>query len=281
MPSPASTKPSCPSLRQTILHLLLARPSSPTLTLSNVSRFLNSASGLDKGLMVIQYPAKIVVALLVALAARLVTLDKRGKAGLGMQVLQRVAVTWAARFKALSSSIGDARTMMRLLGIIPVLASLPSLLSSSLAKTDPTAHIINSLQTLSLLAYYPLENISYLSGKGVFPLPPAREANWSTWSCRFWAAYVVLDVWRLARQWEGMRGQERVLRVSPEKGDMEALRKEKESWAEEVVTNVGYAPLTIHWSLPNGAWTNEMWTGIFGTVACLAGIRSKWRHMSP
>lgn len=35
-----------------------------------------------------------------------------------------------------------------------------------------------------------------------------------------------------------MRGQERVLRVSPEKGDMEALRKEKESWAEEVVTNV-------------------------------------------
>lgn len=116
MSSPASTKPSRPSLRQKILHLLLARPSSPTLNLSNVSRFLNSASGLDKGLMVIQYPAKIVVALLVALAARLVTLDKRGKAGLGMQVLQRVAVTWAARFKALSSSIGDARTMMRLLG---------------------------------------------------------------------------------------------------------------------------------------------------------------------
>lgn len=204
--------------------------------------------------MVIQYPAKVVVALLVALAARLA---KSGTAaGLGQQVVRRLAVTWAVRFKALSSSIGDARTMMRLLGtssfspsstnlifppsgIIPVLASLPSLLSSSSAKTDPSAHLINCLQTLSLLLYYPLENLSYLSGKGVFPLSPAREASWSTWSCRFWAAYVVLDVWRLARQREGMRIKERVLRMQGgEKEDVEALKREKESWLEEVVVNV-------------------------------------------
>jgi hypothetical protein len=108
-----------------------------------------------------------------------------------------------------------------------------------LAKTDPSAHLINCLQTLSLLLYYPLENISYLSGKGVFPLSPAREASWSTWGCRFWAAYVVLDVWRLARQREGMRIKERVLRMQGgEKEDVEALKREKESWLEEVVVNV-------------------------------------------
>ncbi|KAJ9110965.1 hypothetical protein QFC20_002731 [Naganishia adeliensis] len=292
------SKPFHPSLQKahrTILHLLLARPSSPPLNLTTLSHFMSSASGLDKSLMVIQYPAKIIVALLVALAARLARSSNGGKMG------AVTSLRWAARFKALSSSIGDARTMMRLLGIIPVLASLPAVFS---AHADPTTSLINIAQTVSLLIYYPLENTSYLSSKGVIPLSPHREAAWSTWSCRYWAAYVVLDVWRLARQRGEMQRKGRAVRMRMDGGekdvgaDVEALRREKVGWMEEVVVNVGYAPLTIHWSLPNGAWSNEasafshpsgfpltftlqVWTGVFGTIACLAGIRAKWRNMSP
>lgn len=106
--------------RSTILHLLLARPSSVPFTLANISTFMSSASGLDKSLMIIQYPAKIAVALLVALAQKLVKENAgKGVSGggpLGKEVLRSRAALYAVRLKALSSSIGDARTMMRLLG---------------------------------------------------------------------------------------------------------------------------------------------------------------------
>ncbi|KAJ9096445.1 hypothetical protein QFC21_005267 [Naganishia friedmannii] len=321
MSFPTPAKPLHPQLklttiRQSILHLLLSRPTSPPFNLANISTFMSSASGLDKSLMVIQYPAKIAVALLVALAAKLArssgsrkTVGEKGWL-VGTDVLMVGAVRYAARLKALSSSIGDARTMMRLLGIIPVLASIPSLLSSS-STTDATNHLINILQTVPLILYYPLENLSYLSSKGVFPLSPSRELNWSTWSCRFWAAYVVLDVWRLARRKKELQVKAQALRLQAASGEkaqiaeqVKALQTEKIGWLEEVVINVyvafaystpgtvhsltlvpggtfsGYAPLTIHWSLPNGAWSNEAWTGVFGTIACLAGIRAKWRNMA-
>lgn len=107
--------------RSTILHLLLARPSSVPFTLANISTFMSSASGLDKSLMIIQYPAKIAVALLVALAAKLAKENHRkglsaGGILLGREALRSRAALYAVRLKALSSSIGDARTMMRLLG---------------------------------------------------------------------------------------------------------------------------------------------------------------------
>lgn len=169
-----------------------------------------------------------------------------------------------------------------------MLASVPSLLSSS-STTNATNHLINILQTVSLILYYPLENLSYLSSKGVFPLSPARELAWSIWSCRFWAAYVVLDVWRLVRRKRELQVKAHAIRLQAANGEkdqvaeqVKALQKEKTGWLEEVVINVyvvvsaympefsflcspffvvticsGYAPLTIHWSLPNGAWSNE------------------------
>jgi hypothetical protein len=126
MSLPTPLKPPHPALtlrraRSTILHLLLARPSSVPFTLNNISQFLSSASGLDKSLMIIQYPAKIAVALLVALAARLAKANvgkgvNDGGLLVGREVLRSWAARYAVRLKALSSSIGDARTMMRLLG---------------------------------------------------------------------------------------------------------------------------------------------------------------------
>lgn len=134
-----------------------------------------------------------------------------------------------------------ANPPLRHVGIIPVLASLPAVLS---AHADPTTSLINIAQTVSLLIYYPLENTSYLSSKGVIPLSPHREAAWSTWSCRFWAAYVVLDVWRLARQRGEMQRKGRAVRMRMDGGEkdvgavVEALRREKVGWMEEVVVNV-------------------------------------------
>ena len=58
------------------------------------------------------------------------------------------------------------------------------------------------------------------------------------------------------------------------------LQTLRTSFLEDLVSNIGYAPLTIHWSLYSGLWTNPAWTGVFGTMACLAGIRRGWRGMA-
>lgn len=47
--------------------------------------------------------------------------------------------------------------------------------------------------TVSSRADWPLL-IDYLAGKGVFKISPARIGKIAVWSCRFWAAYVVLCV---------------------------------------------------------------------------------------
>jgi hypothetical protein len=63
------------------------------------------------------------------------------------------------------------------------LISLFSLKSTSLSspKTLPT------IQLLSLLAYYPLEHLSWLASKGVVPMAPAAIVTATLWSVRFWA----------------------------------------------------------------------------------------------
>jgi hypothetical protein len=172
-----------------------------------------------------------------------------------------------------------------------MLPSIPTLF-------HPTTSLLSSLQNLALIIYYPLENLSFLSSKGVFPLSPARELRWSVWSCRAWMAYVALEFIALWERRNGLIVRQQALEVrnrqsleTEGKGadgssmstitptsELE-LQKDWVGWYEDAVSNLGYAPLTVHWSLYQGAWTNQAWTGLFGTVACVAGLRSKWRAM--
>ncbi|KAH8090685.1 peroxisomal biogenesis factor 11 [Filobasidium floriforme] len=271
----SSRKPSSALIK----HLLFPS-TSPRLTPSNLATFLSTTSGLDKTLMLIQYPARIIVPLLLVLARR-----SRNKDG------RRLLSRFAQDLTNLSGSVSDARTMMRLLGIIAMLPSIPTLF-------HPTTSLLSSLQNLALIIYYPLENLSFLSSKGVFPLSPAKELRWSVWSCRAWMAYVALEFVALWERRNGLIVRQKALEVQHRQSlQMEVkpadgpsmstttptseleLQKDWVGWYEDAVSNLGYAPLTIHWSLYQGAWTNQAWTGLFGTVACVAGLRSKWRAM--
>ena len=175
-----------------------------------------------------------------------------------------------------------------------MLPSIPTLFT-------PSETLLTSLQTISLLIYYPLENLSYLSSKGVFPLSPARELRWSVWSCRAWMAYVALEFVALWERRRSLQIREKALEVrarqsmhtegklvststvdgseEPIGAQMAELRGDWIGWYEDAMSNLGYAPLTVHWSVYQGVWTSQAWTGLFGTVACIAGLRSKWRKM--
>lgn len=184
-------------------------------------------------------------------------------------------------------------------GLIAMLPSVPTIYNPppSLAR-DPRAHLISSLQIISMLIYYPLENLTYLASKGVVPLSPTTAAKWSIWSVRAWAAYVFLDLVRLWDQRKDLLRRERALKYARENRDVNekladannvsndatvreaaALKADWVAFYEVLVNDLGYAPLTIHWSLPAGLWENQFWTGLFGTIACVSGIRAGWRRM--
>lgn len=109
-----------------------------------------------------------------------------------------------------------------------------------------------------MLIYYPLEHAYYLAGHSILPLSPAKQATYARWSCRAWAAYVVLQLVHLKEDWKLIKGRERALERDFASGTVERkgveaetlreeVRKRKDAIWNEFVGNIGYLPLTVHW----------------------------------
>ena len=109
-----------------------------------------------------------------------------------------------------------------------------------------------------MLVYYPLEHAYYLAGHSILPLSAAKQAKYALWSCRAWAAYVVLQLVHLREDWRLVNRRERALERDFASGTVEKTGAEAERLREEVrrrkvaiwnelVVNFGYLPLTLHW----------------------------------
>jgi hypothetical protein len=144
---------------------------------------------------------------------------------------------------SLSTTIVEQLIATYLPGLIPILAALKRIILGSAPAFDTTDSAISTLQLITLLCYYPLENLSYLSSKGAIGLSKAREGRWSLWSVRFWAAYVMLDLWALKRRRDALNVREKAARVEAKdekEGDeaRQTLNGDWEQWSEEVMVNV-------------------------------------------
>ena len=116
---------------------------------------------------------------------------------------------------------------------------------------------IERLKGLSMLIYYPLEHAYYLASNSIPPLSPEKQSESALWSCRAWAAYVVLQIVHLKEDWRPVRRRERALErdfasrtVDKTGAEMERLRegvrKRKDAVWSEFVVNIGYLPLKVH-----------------------------------
>ncbi|KAL7748606.1 hypothetical protein RI367_006017 [Sorochytrium milnesiophthora] len=140
-----------------------------------LTRFMNvtsSASGLDSTFRIIVYS-------LMLASESLARHDPKHPLVL---LLQR-----------LRTPISDARVTMRVFGTIPSLHYLftPKYNSSPLLL----------LQNASMLVYYPAELVYWLAVHKAIDLPPATADRWSRISCMGWAAWIALEIVRLAREW--------------------------------------------------------------------------------
>lgn len=174
----------------------------------------------------------------------------------------------AAGLKKLGTLISDARTLSRLwgtyratvvtrimdntlAGLLPIFQWL-----ISIERTPPPTRrllTLERLQGLSMLVYYPLEHLSYLGSQGVISLPKGRISQYSLWSCRAWAFYVCLQFLHLKEDWALLKRRERALKkdlaagAEEEKRLVVEIQIRKEAILNELVVNLGYLPLTVHW----------------------------------
>jgi hypothetical protein len=109
-----------------------------------------------------------------------------------------------------------------------------------------------------------------------------RETWWWVWSSRFWAAYVACEILRLLVE-RAYREPRAEVAGDGEKEDKLRLEQErtesyntKFTWWKDLISNIAYAPMTIHWSIEEGL-LSELQVGIFGTIAGGALLADAWR----
>jgi hypothetical protein len=126
-------------------------------------------------------------------------------------------------------------------------------------------HIIERLQGWAMLAYYPLEHLSYLGSHGIIPTtiknPFSILSKRKTisldpnvlglWSCRFWAMFVLLQFAHLREDRQLLQLRQKALRKAKGTGltasEKQELAHRWDVWWSELAMNLAYLPLTIHW----------------------------------
>ncbi|EIW68358.1 hypothetical protein TREMEDRAFT_32090 [Tremella mesenterica DSM 1558] len=198
----------------------------PNHLLARLTRLTSTISGLDASLMLAQYSSPFVIAILLRLArfradhprVRMTVAAKREVVSDRGMALTRLAEGWGRA----AGSIADARVIMRAFGLLPVIQgllkmypdSIESLLSFYKRRKVDKEKLLPTLKLLSLLAYYPLEHIYWLANKGVLDISVRSADTAMLWGCRFWALYVLLEIYRLRQTYLSLLSRTRALKSS-------------------------------------------------------------------
>jgi len=125
---------------------------------------------------------------------------------------------------------------------------------------------IERTQGWSMLAFYPLQHLSYFRKHDLIPtaspLPAGlpsqssekpRRATLSNaavalWSSRLWATYVVLQLAHLREDRTLLIKTQRALsRLSSVEKERAELARRWDKWYNELAVNLSFLPMTIHW----------------------------------
>ncbi|KAH8801705.1 hypothetical protein F5884DRAFT_524901 [Xylogone sp. PMI_703] len=284
-PSPALPKIPSTETLQSWLPLYLQKTDR---AIDKLSRILATSAGTDKVLLTICYTSLLSSSVLKSLSVRQVHRAVRQliEKAISLPPNTTVLIDTASippsrlyiaseRLKALSGVISDFRIFVRLWGLIGVWKWGKSVWNDP--PKDRLVRVIAFSQVLSILIYQYLENGAYLATKRVLKWSKQKETKAWLWSCRFWMAYVGLDFIRLFREYALKKRRE----SGTEKN--EAVAEQDAEWAatwrRELVVNMAWAPLTLHWSLETGL-VNDFWVGFFGSVAGVVGITRLWKTTS-
>jgi hypothetical protein len=184
----------------------------------------------------------------------------------------------SASSKLLSAKISDYRIFVRLWGLLGIYAWAKSVYNSP--PKDPVLRSIAYAQVGVNLCFQTLENTAYLAGNGILTLAPEKQGKAWLLSAKFWAAHLALDFIRLYRvrsSWAKKEVDAEGKEVDVDEKEFRAKREvEVATWWRQFVVDCCYAPMSIHYSRPEGFLT-QLQIGILGIVAGGTGFRELWR----
>lgn len=196
--------------------------------------------------------------------------------------------------KASAAVISDYRIFVRLWGVVGLYTWARSTYLAPLTKEaerkDKVLRGLTWAAIASCIGFQVLENGAYLSSKGSLTtaswagdVGKARENKWWVWSSRFWAVYVGVELMRLAITRYYRDSAPLLEAVDGEKEDkiqreeqIKARKLEDWLWWKDLVSNVAYAPMTLHWSMESGL-LSDCGVGACGIVAGGALLVDAWR----
>jgi hypothetical protein len=209
------------------------------------------------------------------------------------EVMKRVA--------SLSSQMSNVRYMLRLFGLLSTIEGLKKD-GGACGETDHLLKYIAKIQTWSMMLYYPLEHMYWLSWQGIWPTKYGDD--FSLWSCRAWVVYILLDMigdsYRLCRlKTEKNRViaiiNSRMSKLSSSRTPIlsslsdtqeidlnnqyqsQLARIDQHIWVIYVKIGINLCdlPLAVTWSLRSDPLP-LIPTALFGTISSSVGLYLKW-----
>lgn len=238
----------------------------PCENIDRAVQYFSTWSGNDKLLMLLQYGAKLLIPLMQRRAELQFRVGKREKP-------VSHSTEGLAKFAA---QVGLTRRVSGFWGLLAVLKGISSLERNR--TPSRTTLNIRRLQAVSMLFFYPLDYISFLSSP-VAPLlrnvSPAQSAKASLWSIRAWGLYVSADIALLLQEWSSLSARQRAGKTATDI-DVWAIRKQKRNVVFKLVSNIMRLPVILHWSIIGGIYKNERWSDILSLISGIAAFRAGW-----
>ncbi|KAI0976073.1 hypothetical protein F4678DRAFT_415739 [Xylaria arbuscula] len=307
VPSSVAPTPAPKAAPLPLRALLSATPSNVDALLAHLQRCLSTPSGIDTLLQITCYSSRLTAAVLttlvqpalqrsasrlVALAAALppsTTLIFDAKTLPSSSVA--LVLSLAKRLKALSALTSEARTILRLWGLLSmyfwgrrlVLNWRQQKQSSDNPTSTSTSRLDTSIawsQLTACVLFQALENAVFLSAKGVLEFAPATQGKMALWASRFWGSFVGLELIRLFYESSRRARRSRAEKFAGGKTVAVVEREEREwveTWRKTLVRNVAWAPLTVHWSLEQGL-VSELAIGALASIPSVIQFRDLWRR---
>ncbi|KAJ4299559.1 hypothetical protein N0V90_004805 [Kalmusia sp. IMI 367209] len=211
----------------------------------------------------------------------------------------QLAAQIATSSKALAGVIADYRIFVRLWGLaglyIWARGAWNTPLRTEEGRKERVLRGVAWAQIASLVAFQVLENGAYLASKGILTsagwsgeVGKRREVRWWVWSSRFWAGYVALELLRVgvlhyyeSRQSSVSKDEKELIKDGEKEGKLLQQQKKRENWLwwRDLVSNVAYMPMTLHWSVEEEKGFLSDWgVGILGAVAGGSLFVDAWRQ---
>ncbi|KAI1769246.1 hypothetical protein GGR53DRAFT_475066 [Hypoxylon sp. FL1150] len=303
--------------------LLAAAPSNADAFLAHLQRCLQTPSGVDTALLFLCYTSRLSASLLEAATRPAVARSARQLLAVAAALPPSATLVFSAkilpssgaaalldlakRLRALSVLLSDARTFLRLWGLLNMYFWARRLVvkwrasksprqsqshqsagegekSSGAAggagKEDRVETAISWVQLAACVVFQSLENVAYLSSKNVLGWSPAAQRKAGIWSARFWAAFVGVELGRLVYESSRRGSRTRAEKFAGGKTAAQVQAEEAEwtdAWRKSVVRNLAWVPLTLHWSSETGL-LGEMAVGALASVPGVIQMRDLWKR---